>query len=102
MRRIILALLIGSAFLRAGGEGALEQGNNAYESKDFKSAFEFFEKSCNEGSGKGCFNLAIMYDKGEGVKKSKSKAIHYFQKACDNGEMQVCVLMGVIYEDLGR
>lgn len=102
MRRIVLALLIGSVFLRAGGEGALEQGKSSYERGDFKSAFEFFEKSCNEGNAKACFNLAVMYDKGEGVKKSKPKAMQYFQKACDNGEMQVCVLLGVIYEDLGR
>ena len=101
MRAIVLVLFVLFGGLIAGGEGALEHGDRAYERGDFKSAFELFEKSCKEGNAKACFNLAVMYDKGEGVQKSKSKAIHYFQKACDNGEMQVCVLMGVIYEDLG-
>jgi TPR repeat protein len=34
---------------------------------DFK-ALKFFQKACDLNSGGGCYNLGVMYEKGDGVK----------------------------------
>jgi len=46
---------------------------------------------------KGCTNLGITYQNGEGVAKDFGKAAQLFQKACDNREMFGCNNLGNIY-----
>jgi hypothetical protein len=37
-----------------------------------------------------CFQLAIKYEKGKGVRKSKTNALKYYKKACDLGDSLAC------------
>jgi uncharacterized protein len=51
------------------------------DKKDYKNAFKYFEKSINRKTGKGCFELAQLYEKGLGVEKSTWDALRFYDKA---------------------
>jgi TPR repeat protein len=37
-----------------------------------------------------CFQLAIKYEKGKGVRKSKTNALRYYKKTCNLGDSLAC------------
>ncbi|MDR2635309.1 MAG: hypothetical protein LBC08_00615, partial [Campylobacteraceae bacterium] len=49
----------------------------AHEDKDYEQALPYAKKACDLGNYKGCAALAYMYEMGEGVQQSYSKAIPY-------------------------
>lgn len=54
--------------------------------QDFAKAEEWFVKSAAAGSVTACYNLGIMYEKGEeGVPADKKKAVKYYTQAADAG-----------------
>lgn len=57
-----------------------------YHQKDFKLAFFWFELSAHQKHIASLYNLAIMYEAGDGVKKDKLKALLYFQLAQELGD----------------
>lgn len=102
MKKIFYIFTLTFALLGAKEGLELEQGKEAYKRGDYQSALELFERACEGKVAEGCSNLARMYSKGEGVKKSKAKAVQFFQKACDSGDMGICILLGIIYEDMDK
>ena len=57
------------------------------------------KQACDVGDGAGCFNLGLLYAKGEGVKQSYSKAADYYRKACDLGYGGGCSDLGILYRN---
>ena len=55
------------------------------------------KKSCSLNNGKGCNDLGIRYEKGEGVTKDKSKAVAFYKKACDLKFSYGCNNLGTNY-----
>lgn len=100
LKSIFFIFCITFCLLGAKESKLLNEAQEAYKRGDYKMAIELFERACENKEGKGCSNLASMYDKGEGVKKNKAKAMQLFQKACDSGDMGICILLGIIYEDM--
>ena len=81
---------------------AYEQGEAFYNNKEYDKAFESFKKACDSGNMRGCFNLGIMYEEGNGVEKDFSKAAELFKKACDGGEMLGCRNLDIIYKLMAK
>ena len=82
MKRIISAIL-------------LLTGLNAGTSRDL-------QVECNKGNINDCYNLALMYQGGEGVHRSIKRASVYFKKACNGGNpkdiaMRSCYDLGFLY-----
>ena len=48
---------------------AYEQGIAFYNNKEYDKAAELFKKACDGGKMSGCYNLGVMYKKGNGVEK---------------------------------
>ncbi|MCF6244967.1 MAG: sel1 repeat family protein [Sulfurovum sp.] len=53
--------------------------------------------TCKSGDATKCFNLAFLYDFGEGVEQDKLKAIELYTQACDLGYAGGCLVLGAIY-----
>ena len=53
-------------------------------SKDLSKS-RMLKNACDSGSAKGCSNLGVLYDKGQGVRQNFSTAKQYYSKACDLG-----------------
>ena len=100
----VVVLLVGDTVLDKSGtqssfdtKKAYEQGMAFYNNKEYDKAFESFKKACDGGNMRGCFNLGIMYEEGNGVEKDFSKAAELFKKACDGGNMHGCRNLVVMY-----
>lgn len=64
---------------------------------DYVSAAKYYAKSCELKNAVGCYNLADMYERGEGVKKDAKKAMEFYKTACDNDHANACNNLGAIY-----
>ncbi|BCD46160.1 SEL1-like repeat protein [Helicobacter suis] len=42
------------------------------------------------GNAEACYDLGVMYEKGEGVAKDLQKSEEYFKKACELGYKNAC------------
>ena len=81
---------------------AYEQGIAFYNNKEYDKAAELFKKACDDENMRGCFNLGVMYEYGNGVEKNEQKAVQLFKKACDGGHMRGCGNLGAMYADGNR
>ncbi len=77
MKTILLALIV-AVTIQAGD---LENGMEALERGDFKSAVVFFENSANSGNKMAQQNLSVMYNNGYGVKKNTETASYWLNRA---------------------
>ncbi|OQA34996.1 MAG: Beta-lactamase HcpA precursor [Betaproteobacteria bacterium ADurb.Bin341] len=55
------------------------------------------QRACDQGVAAGCFNVGLMYEKGEGVGEDKKKAVQFYDKACSMGDADGCNDLGVMY-----
>lgn len=72
------------------GAGCVNLGGKEYGLGKYFEAANFFERGCNAGSGRGCNNLALMRDAGEGGQKDPADAHQLFERACRLGSGEGC------------
>lgn len=75
----------------------LQQAQKAYNNKDYKKAFNLFQKSCDNKNGGGCFGVGVLYSKGMGVEQDDIKALEYYKKACELGDGNACIVLANMY-----
>ena len=68
----------------------IEDGYIELEKGNVLEAANIFKISCEKGAFAGCYNLGLMYFKGEHIAKNYTKAEEYFSKACKEGHW--CIL----------
>ena len=89
-------------------------------SQDRARAMELFRSACNSGSAEGCmilktpeskqfgcdggdaescFDLALLYDKGEGVGQDHARAAKLYEQACNGGDARGCMYLGLAYSE---
>lgn len=61
----------------------LEDGNSAYKSGDFTSAFKKLKASAENGNVIAQYNIANMFSKGEGVTQDHAKAAGWYRLAAE-------------------
>ncbi len=71
---------------------AFAKGMKAYENNDFRKAKKFWSKACDTKNASGCYNLGLLYEKGQGVRQNYSKAKDFYGQSCDNGLEKGCSL----------
>lgn len=65
--------------------------------QDFNKAFEWFNKSANQGFNKAIFNLAICYRLGEGTAANYQKAMELLIQLCDSGFLAAYNSLAIYY-----
>jgi hypothetical protein len=58
--------------------------------KDDAKAARFYERACDLRWAPGCYNLAIMYERGTGVVQDRGRAGELYQTTCTAGVPQSC------------
>ena len=48
---------------------------------NYQKAAKIYQKSCDTNDTRGCFNLALMYDSAQGVKKDTNKSRGLYKKS---------------------
>lgn len=61
-------------------------GAAAHRAGEFEQALEWFNKAVEGGSAQAMCNLAVMYQKGQGVEKDEDKVRELLDRAEDLGE----------------
>ena len=97
MKRILVLLVV--LFSIGFSKDLTELGDEAYDKGDYQKAAQLYQKACDGGDVKGCFNLGILYRDGYGVKQDYQKAAELLQKACDSGETMGCIGLAVLYKN---
>lgn len=93
MQKIIklsLATILGlSLFIGCGETETLEDGENAYQKKEYDKAISIFKNLANKGDLEAQIKLAKIYRHGEknAIEKNEKKAIEYYTKAALQGDI---------------
>ena len=68
---------------------------------DHNKLAQMYEDACNkEKKASGCYNLAVLYSRGDGnVKKDETKAAMLYEKACEQNFSMACSNLGYVYEN---
>jgi hypothetical protein len=66
-------------------------------SKDSYRAFDWYQKSASQGFAKAQFNLALMFDQGEGTPPDKTEAFKWYCRAAEKGFSAAQLNLGLIY-----
>jgi TPR repeat protein len=66
--------------------GNLEDGIEAFNSGDFKKAYELYLIEAKKGNASAQTNLGTLYATGQGVPQDDTEAVKWFRKAASQGE----------------
>ena len=68
---------------------------------DHNKLAQIYEDACDkEKKASGCYNLAVLYSRGDGnVKKDETKAAMLYEKACEQNFSMACSNLGYVYEN---
>ena len=87
----LLVLAVCSISVAGCGRASLfEDGQAAYQAKDFTKAASLFEQACTAGEARACTSLGSMAFNGEGGRKDVSWASGLYEKACKGGDADGC------------
>ena len=86
-----------SAAARGHEKALLKIGNLAFSGRDFEKAFTLFENAAKKGNYTAQYNLGLMYEKGNGVKKDPVKAFEYYKKSGEQGYEPAQYVLGRLY-----
>ena len=64
---------------------------------DFTSAAKLLGEAAKQGHPNAQYNLAVMYQKGDGIEQSDQKALYWYEKAAEQGLPIAQYNLGMIY-----
>jgi TPR repeat protein len=75
-----------------------QDGWNAYEKMDYKTARELWLPLAEQGEPRAQFFLGFMHDLGLGVSEDDKKAIKWYELAAEQGDSRAQLFAGYIYD----
>jgi hypothetical protein len=91
---LIMFVLIFSSLAFAGSD---EEGLSALAKKDFKTALTCFQQGAKESNAVAEYQLALMYEKGQGIRKDNSQACYWYEQAANHGSARAQDALGFLY-----
>jgi hypothetical protein len=61
-------------------------------------ALDLYQRACDAGLPRGCYNLAARYAGGLGVVKDSYLARELYERACNGGDALACLSLGAMFE----
>ena len=97
MRFIIAALF--SLVFTAALAGDYEDGEAAYERKDYATALTKWRRAAQQGDAQAQSNLGVMYQYGQGVEQDYKEAVRWYKLAAQQGNAYAQSNIGALYSD---
>ena len=63
-----------------------QDGNDAYNRKDYKTAYKLWLPLAEQGDAKAQYNLGQMYYEGQGVPQDHKEAVKWYRLAAEQGD----------------
>jgi uncharacterized protein len=95
MRRLFAFATV--LLLTAPAWADFDDGLAAYNRGDYETAFEEWLPLAELGDADAQFNLAVMYDDGEGVPVNDAEAVKWYRLAAEQGHTKAQTNLGVMY-----
>jgi TPR repeat protein len=94
-----ILLVLCAAIASTAAAGPFEEGIAAYDKGDFAAALALWRPLAEQGDGAAAFNLAHMYEKGEGTARDEAQAAHWYLEAARKGDADAAFQLGLRYEN---
>ena len=94
-RCLICVTFFGGSLGAAPPENVL--GHQAFERKDYASAYRIWKPLADRGDASAQFNLGILHQRGLGIRRDLSEAFRLFRRAAEQGLPQAEVELGRMY-----
>ncbi len=94
---LLLTLLLWLPLAQAN-EAEYDRGYDAYDSKDYKTAYAIFKPLARQGHAGAQYNLGNMYDYEQGVPKNYAEAFKWYSKAAKQGHAYAQKRLDFIYK----
>jgi uncharacterized protein len=75
-----------------------DTGWEAYERGDFEAAYAAWHPLAEQGDIIAQYNIASMYDNGQGVAEDKSEAARWYRAAAEQGDVDAQFSLGFMYD----
>ena len=83
--------------ISGSGVADFNDGYNAYEKRDYKTAFNEWKPLAEEGGESAQYNIGWLYDNGKGVLKDDKEAVKWYRKAAEQGLASAQGNLGAMY-----
>ena len=74
-----------------------QDGVDAYERKDYKTAYKLWLPLAEQGDAKAQYNLGQMYYEGQGVPQDNKEAVKWYRLSAEQGHRSAQYNLGVMY-----
>jgi TPR repeat protein len=95
--RIVFALV--STLAATAIAGPLEEGQDAYQAKDYLKAVQVWRPLAQAGDREAQYRLGVMYAEGKGVAENDAEAALWFERAAEQGEAMAQYNLGASYAE---
>ncbi|PHS59094.1 MAG: hypothetical protein COB17_00745 [Sulfurimonas sp.] len=75
----------------------IEKANEAYNKKDFTTAFEIYAKLASEGNADAQTSLGYMYQNGQACEIDKQKAFKYYELGAEQKQAYALFNLAILY-----
>ncbi|MCG3659941.1 tetratricopeptide repeat-containing protein [Aliarcobacter butzleri] len=83
--------------IKEDAKSQYELGKIYRKNGEYIKAFEYFQKSANQGYDKAEFILGYMYSHGEGIEKDYQKAIQWYEKSANQNNSNAQFNLATMY-----
>lgn len=77
--------------------GPLEEGQDAYQEKDYLKAVQLWRPLAQAGDREAQYRLGVMYAEGKGVASNDAEAALWFERAAEQGQAMAQYNLGASY-----
>ena len=78
-------------------DNAYQEGRKAAQTSNHTKAVKFYQSAADRGIAAAAYDLALLYQKGQGVAKSEPLAFRYMKMAADAGYVNAFKPLGEMY-----
>jgi uncharacterized protein len=93
-----LAVVLTAGFGLSEARAGYKEGREAYEKKDFPTAWKELEPLAKQGNADAMYLVGSMHHMGMGTSPSYKDAAEWYRKSADAGKLDAIFTMGVVYE----
>lgn len=81
------------------GQAELAKAKAAHRLENYPEAFKWFGIAAEKGNPDAMYNLAYMYEYGEGMDQDYPTAMSWYRKAIAKGNIPSMIALGIIYQN---